>query len=441
MSLTTPPKLQRLQEALYTKAKQEPGFRFHFLYDKVWREDVLAHAWERCRKNGGAPGVDGQTLADVEAYGVERWLGELREEVRSQRYRAQPVRRVMIPKSSGVGQRPLGIPTIRDRVVQTAAKLILEPIFEANFDEAAYGYRPGRSAIEAVRQVHKAIDEGRTEVVDADLSKYFDTIPHAELMKSLACRISDGKMLHLIKMWLKVPVEERDERGNRRMSGGKKANRGTPQGGVISPLLANIYMHRYIKAFRQHGLDEKYGAVLINYADDFVVLCRRNARQVLDVTRRWMERIGLSLNDEKTCVRNARCEPFDFLGYTFGPMYSPRTGGRYNGATPSKKAIARIKESIRMRLRPGNQAPWPEVVAALNRTIRGWANYFCYGSLAKVRHHVDQHVYDRVRHFLRRRHKVAGRGYRQFPEPLIFGELGVVSLQRLSRLRPANASV
>ena len=376
MSLKTPPKLQRLQEALYSKAKQEPGFRFHFLYDKVWREDVLAHAWERCRKNGGAPGVDGQTLADIEAYGAERWLGELREDVRTQRYRAQPVRRVMIPKSSGLGQRPLGIPTIRDRVVQTAAKLILEPIFEANFDEAAHGYRPGRSAIEAVRRVHNAIDEGRTEVVDADLSQYFDTIPHAELMKCLACRISDGKMLHLIKMWLKVPVEERDERGNRRMSGGKKANRGTPQGGVISPLLSNIYMHRYIKAFRKHGLDEKYGAVLVNYADDFVVLCRSNARQVLEVTRRWMKSIGLSLNEEKTCVRNAGREPFDFLGYTFGPMYSPRTGGRYNGAAPSKKAIKRIKESIRERLRPGNQAPWMEVVAALNRTIRGWANYF-----------------------------------------------------------------
>jgi RNA-directed DNA polymerase len=440
VSLQTPEKLRRLQEALYVKAKQEPGRRFHFLYDKVWREDVLAHAWALSRSNGGALGVDGQTFADIEAFGVERWLGELREEVRSERYQAQPVRRVMIPKSSGVGQRPLGIPTIRDRVVQTAAKLVLEPIFEADFDEAAHGYRPGRSAIEAVRKVHQAIDEGRTEVVDADLSSYFDTIPHAELMKCLARRISDGKMLRLLKMWLKVPVEERDERGHRRMSGGKKATRGTPQGGVISPLLANIYMHRYIKAFRKHGLDEKHGATLVNYADDFVVLCRRGARQVLEATRRWMTRIGLALNEEKTCVRNARCEPFDFLGYTFGPMYSPRTGGRYNGASPSKKAVARVKETIGMRLRPGNMAPWQEVVEQLNRALRGWANYFCYGSLAKVRHVVDRHVYDRVRHFLRRRHKVSGPGYRQFPEERVFGELGVLSMRRLPRPRAANAS-
>lgn len=198
-------------------------------------------------------------------------------------------------------------------------------------------------------------------------------------------------------------------------------------------------MDRYIRAFRKHGLDEKYGATLVNYADDFVVLCHRGAQQVLEATRRWMTRIGLALNEKKTCVRNARCEPFDFLGYTFAPMYSPRTGGRYNGATPSKKAVARIKAAIRTRLRPGNMAPWQEVVQQLNRTLRGWANYYCYGSLAKVRQAVDRHVYDRVRHFLRRRHKVSGRGYRQFPEERVFGELGVLSMRRLSRLGAANA--
>ena len=386
MSLATPEKLRKLQRALYVKAKQEPARRFHFLYDKVWREDVLAHAFALSRVNGGAPGVDGETFARIASYGVEHWLGELREEVRTGRYKPQPVRRVMIPKSSGVGQRPLGIPTIRDRVVQTAAKLVIEPIFEVDFDEAAHGYRPRRSALDAVRKVHRAMDEGRTEVVDADLSKYFDTIPHAELMKCLARRISDGKMLRLIKMWLKVPVEEVDERGKRRMSGGKKATRGTPQGGVASPILANIYMHRYIKAFRKHGLDQRYGAVLVNYADDFVVLCRHGAQEVLETTRRWLTSIGLTLNEEKTKLRNARCEPFDFLGYTFGPMYSPRTGGRYNGARPSKKAVASIKEAIRKRLRNGNQAPWPEVVSQLNRTLRGWSAYFCYGSVGRRAH-------------------------------------------------------
>jgi RNA-directed DNA polymerase len=233
----------------------------------VWRDDILAHAYALSRANGGALGVDGETFERIEVYGVERWLGELREEVRTGRYRPQPVRRVMIPKSSGVGQRPLGIPTIRDRVVQTAATLVIGPIFEADFDEAAYGYRPQRSALDAVRRVHQAIDEGHTEVVDADLSKYFDTIPHPELMQCVARRISDGKMLRLIKMWLKAPVEETDACGHRRRSGGKKASRGTPQGGVVSPLLANIYLHRYIKAFRKYGLDRRYGAVLVSYAD------------------------------------------------------------------------------------------------------------------------------------------------------------------------------
>jgi RNA-directed DNA polymerase len=440
VSLATPAKLRRLQRALYATAKQDPVRRFHVLYDKVWREDILAHAFALSRANGGAPGVDGVTFAQIETYGVARWLGELREEVRTGRYTPQPVRRVMIPKSGGVGQRPLGIPTIRDRVVQTAAKLVIEPIFEADFDEAAYGYRPRRSAHEAIRVVHKALDDGRTEVVDADLSQYFDTIPHAALMTCLARRISDGRMLHLLKGWLKVPVVEPDERGAQRMSGGKRVTRGTPQGGVVSPLLANIYMHRYIKAFRRYGLDQKYGARLVTYADDLVVLCRQGAHEVLAKTRGWMGSIGLALNEGKTCVRDARCESFDFLGYTFGPMYSPRTGGRYNGARPSKKAIASIKAAIRQQLRTGNQAPWVEVASRLNRTVRGWAAYFCYGSLAKARHDVQLYLYHSVRRFLRRRHKVTGPGYRQFPATAVFGELGVLALDRLPRLAAANAA-
>jgi len=424
VSLATPAKLRRLQRALYATAKRDPARRFHVLYDKVWREDILAHAFALSRENGGAPGVDGVTFAQIETYGVARWLGELREEVRTGCYTPQPVRRVMIPKSGGVGQRPLGIPTIR----------------EADFDEAAYGYRPRRSAHDAIRIVHKALDDGRTEVVDADLSQYFDTIPHAALMTCLARRISDGRMLHVLKMWLKAPVAEPDERGAQRMSGGKRATRGTPQGGVVSPLLANIYMHRYIKAFRRYGLDQKYGAQLVTYADDLVVLCRHGAQEVLEKTRGWMASIGLALNEGKTCVRNARCESFDFLGYTFGPMYSPRTGGRYNGARPSKKAIASIKGAIRRRLRTGNHAPWAEVVSRLNRTVRGWAAYFCYGSLAKARHDVQLHLYHSVRRFLRRRHKLAGPGYRQFPVAAVFGELGVLALDRLPRLAAANAA-
>ncbi len=433
MSLATPDKIRKLQRALYVKAKQEPARRFHFLYDKVWREDILAHAYTCCRTNGGAPGVDGETFEDIEASGVERWLHAVREEVRTERYKPQAVRRVMIPKPGGVGQRPLGIPTIRDRVVQTAATLVLEPIFEADFDEAAYGYRPKRSALDAVRTVHQAIDEGHTEIVDADLSRYFDTIPHSALITCVARRVSDGKMLHLVKMWLKAPVEETDERGHRRLSGGKRATRGTPQGGVASPLLANIYMHRYIKAFRKYGLDRRHGAVLVTYADDFVVLCRHGADEVLETTRRWMASIGLSLNDTKTRVCNARCEPFTFLGYTFGPMYSPRTGRRYNGARPSARAVASIKDRIRQHLRPGNQAPWEEVVKPLNRSVRGWAAYFNYGSAWKARSGVQRYLYQTVRRFLCRRHKVTGAGYRQFPEARVFGELKVFRFDVSSR--------
>jgi RNA-directed DNA polymerase len=323
--------------------------------------------------------------------------------------------------------------------VQTAATLVLEPIFEADFDEAAYGYRPKRGALDAVRKVHSAIDKGHTEVVDADLSKYFDTIPHSELIRCVSRRVSDGKMLHLIKMWLKAPVEETDERGHRRMSGGKKATRGTPQGGVASPLLANIYMHRFIKAFRKYALDRRYGAVLVTYADDFVILCRHGAAEILETTRRWMTSIGLALNENKTRVCDARCESFDFLGYTFGPMHSPRTGGLYNGARPSKKAVASIKSSIRQRLRPGNQAPWEEVARDLNRTVRGWAAYFSYGSVTKARHDVELHLYHTVRCFLRRRHKVAGPGYRQFPIQDVFGKLGVLSPESCTRFVPAHA--
>ena len=289
MSLTTPPKLQRLQEALYTKAKQEPAYRFYLLYDKVYRADILAHAYALSKQHGGAPGVDGVTFENIERDGLEQWLAAVQEALRTQTYRSQPVRRVLIPKPGG-GERPLGIPTIRDRVVQTAALLILQPIFEADMEPTAYGYRPGRAALEAVQEVHRALCAGHTEVVDADVSQYFDTIPHAALMKSLARRLSDRKMLRLLKMWLKAPVAEPAAGGGWRYSGGKRSMRGTPQGGVISPLLANLYMNRFLKVFRFRGLDRRYGARLVAYADDFVIL-RYGAAEVLAQSRRWFVQI------------------------------------------------------------------------------------------------------------------------------------------------------
>jgi RNA-directed DNA polymerase len=436
VSLETPEKIRSLQTKLYAKAKAEPAYRFYLLYDKVYREDILAHAYRLARSNGGAPGVDGVRFEDIEASGLEGWLAGLREELRTEMYRPQPVRRVMIPKPGG-GERPLGIPTIRDRVAQTAAKLVLEPIFEADLSDSAFGYREGRNAQDAVREVHRTLCDGYTDVVDADLSKYFDTIPHDQLMRSVARRVSDGKMLWLIKAWLKTPVEERDERGNRRMTGGKGSRMGTPQGGVISPLLANIYMNRFLRVFVERGKDREFAARLVNYADDFVILSRGRAKESLEWTRRVMAAIGLSLNETKTCVRNGRREHFDFLGYTFGPERHRKEGQWYLGAKPSKKAVRRLKEKVRAQLRPGNMKPLPDVVRALNRLLRGWANYFSHGSTFVAYRSVDAHVYERMRNFLRRRHKVPTRGIRAFGWDRVFGSLGVISLDAVRRGRTA----
>lgn len=438
MSLVTPVKLKKLQDSLNASAKQQKERRFHQLYDKVYREDVLAHAYAVSRSKHGAPGVDAMTFEDVESYGVEKWLAEIAIELRTEQYRPQPVRRVMIPKEGGTGERPLGIPTVKDRVVQTAAKLILEPIFEADFDDAAFGYRPGRSVNQAAERVHTALRQGHGEVVDADLSKYFDTIPHAELMKCLARRISDGKMLHLLKMWLKTPIEEKDDRGNPRMGGGRNSTMGTPQGGVISPLFANIYMHRFIKAFRKFGLDTRYAAVLVNYADDFVVLCRRGATTVVDIIRTIMTRIGLTMNEQKTRVCKGK-EGFNFLGYTFGTLHSCQTGRAYLGTRPSDKAVLKLKSKVRDILNKKNKQPWEEVTLKLNQVLRGHAAHFSFGSVSKARHDIDRFVDERVRHFLRRRHQLLGQGTRQFSTARIFGELGVLRVGSLPRQHVAHA--
>ena len=427
-SLETPDKVRELQIKLYRKAKSEPGFRFYQLYDKVYREDVLLRAWVQAKANQGAPGVDGESFEAIESKGVMEWLNGLRKELHDKTYQPQPVRRVMIPKPGG-GERPLGIPTIRDRVAQTAAKMILEPIFEADLEPNAYGYRPQRSAQDAIQKVGELLQQGYTDIVDADLSKYFDNIPHAELMECVARRIVDRQMLHLIQMWLKVPVEERDEDGKRRLTGGKDNDRGTPQGGVISPVLANLYMNRMLKGWRQSRRGEQFRAHMVNYADDFVILSRGKATEALEWTRGVLKRLELTLNEKKTSVRNAREERFDFLGYTFGPHYSPRTGREYLGHSPSKKSVSRIKTKVGDLLVPGNMDPWEKVSERLNQILKGWRAYFGCGSTSKAYRAVDEHVYDKVRHFLRRRHKVSSQGTRQFPEERVFGSMGVVRLQ------------
>jgi RNA-directed DNA polymerase len=430
MSLTTPDSIRSLQRKLYCKAKAEPAFRFYLLYDKMHREDMLAHAYALARANGGAPGVDGVTFAGIEAAGLAEWLAEIRTDLVAKTYRPAPVRRVMIPKPGG-GERPLGIPTIRDRVVQTAAKLVLEPIFEADLDPAAHGYRPGRSGADAIKAVHALLCRGYTDVVDADLSKYFDTIPHQDLMRSVAQRIVDRHVLRLVKLWLRAPVEERDGDGTRRMTGGKGSRQGTPQGGVISPLLANLYMNRFLKHWRRTGRGEAYRARVVSYADDFVILSRGCAAEALAWTRAVMTRLGLALNETKTVIRNARHERFDFLGYSFGPHHYRKDGHWYLGASPSKKSVLRLKAKVSDILVPGNTGNWHEVRDRLNRLLRGWSAYFGYGTRLPAYRAVDNHVYERVRRFLVRRHKVPSHGITRFPREAVFGALGVLHLRRV----------
>ena len=336
----------------------------------------------------------------------------------------------MIPKPGG-GERPLGIPTIRDRVVQTAAKLVLEPIFEADLEPEAYGYRPKRSARDAIEKVHKLLCEGYTDVVDADLSKYFDTIPHRELMQCVARRIVDRDVLRLIKMWLKAPVEERDGKGKRRMTGGRKNTRGTPQGGVASPLLANLYMNRFLKYWRITGRRERFQAHVVNYADDFVILSRQHAVEARDWTRKVMMRMELTLHEAKTSIKEARRERFDFLGYTFGPHRFRKDGHWYLGASPSKKSVARLRRKVGDLLMPSNVGTWLAVRDRLNRILQGWSAYFSYGTRLMAYRAADNYVLERVRHFLRRRHKVPSRGATRFSAEAVFGELGVLRLRHV----------
>jgi RNA-directed DNA polymerase len=435
-----PDRVERLRKKLYEKAKREPEFRFYALYDKVCWTETLERAYQQAKANDGAPGVDRVRFEDIEAYGVERFLAELRQELVEGTYRPQPVRRVMIPKPGG-GERPLGIPTIRDRVVQTAVVLILEPIFEADFEDNVYAYRPQRSAHDALAEVQGRLYGGQQHVVDADVTKYFDTIPHAELLQSVARRVADGKILHLLKLWLKSPAEERDERGNRRMTGGKKSKRGTPQGGVVSPLLANIYINRLLRHWRKTGASQRLGQI-VSYADDFVIVCasRRQAEESLALVSRWLTKLGLTLHPSKTRLCHAREEPFDFLGYTFGPVRHWLSGKRFISARPSRKAQKRLKEKINIRLRRGNPTPWPKLRDRLNRLLSGWAEYFSFGFTGQADTAISWHVRARVRRFLCRRHKLRVSGTSRFSYSEIHGKAGVIDIrQRRLQGSPVHA--
>jgi len=441
MSLEPPDKVGKLQTALHAKAKAAPAYRFYLLYDKLYRWDVLGYAFLRCKANKGAAGVDGQTFQDIASYGERQWLEELAKELQEKTYQPSPVKRVWIPKPDGK-QRPLGIPTIRDRVVQMAAVVVLEPIFEADLPSEQHAYRSGTSALDAIHKVQGLLDAGYTDVVDADLSGYFDSIPHAELMKSVARRVSDRHVLHLIKMWLESPVEETDEQGRvQRTTRNKDDGRGTPQGGVASPLLANLYMRRFILGWKRLGHEQRLQASIVNYADDFVICTRGHAEEAMAAMRAMMSKLRLTVNEQKT----RRCQlpegTFTFLGYTFGRHYSRQTGGSYLGPRPALKKVRKLcREISEVTDRRTCLRATGDEVGKLNQKLNGWANYFCLGPVVRVYEVVMKHVRRRLRRWLCHKHKVRSGEYARFPNQVLHDKLGLVQLgAKGRRLLWANA--
>lgn len=443
MLLTTPEIIRTLQRKLYIKAKQEPAYRFYALYDKIWRADILMFAYRLVRANKGSPGIDGINFEDIEQKtGIDTFLTELAQDLKHKTYQPSAVRRVMIPKADG-SLRPLGIPTIRDRVVQMAVKLLIEPIFEADFCPNSYGFRPKKSAHDAVDEIAKSLNYGYTHVIDADLSKYFDSIPHAKLLAVVAERIVDGAILHLIKQWLKAPVIEEDKDGTKRNVGGGKANSiGTPQGGVISPLLANCYLHLLDRIWDWHQLDKKLGARIVRYADDFVVLCKGSVDAPLARIRHILDRLDLTLNETKTHIVDARQDSFNFLGFEIRVSKSWKSGKGYAHVCPSAKSLAKIKDRIK-QLTATERTPIPleDIVRSMNASLRGWTNYFHYRNSSNALGKIKTHAQDRLRTHLMKRHKVKdrGTGLLRFPNQQLYARYGLYKVPKTAGWRSAHA--
>jgi RNA-directed DNA polymerase len=415
--IITPDKVRKLQRALYRKAKAEPKYRFWSLYGDIMRRDLLEHALQRVARNKGGPGMDGQTVESI-TRNPERqrqWLDALHEELKTKKYRPSPVLRVWIPKSSG-GLRPLGIPTVKDRVVQMVAMLVLMPIFEADFHPRSFGFRPKRNAHQAIEAITHALRQGRHEVVDADLSKYFDTIPQRALLRVVARRISDGSVLRLIKLWLRAPVQEEGKDGTRRI---KPNTSGTPQGGVISPLLANLYLNALDWAVNEQV---KGKPVLVRYADDFVILSKPGQGQALrERLRKWLKARGLTLNEEKTRLVDSR-EGFNFLGFTVRWQRSRRHGRWYGHVQPSAKSEQRLREAVRQILNHWTQhRSITEVVQELNSLLRGWSGYFHFRHSTQVMWDLQGWVRARFKGWLWRKHGRKKGKWKGYPDDLLHG--------------------
>ena len=420
--------VRALQRKLYQKAKHQPTFRFYSLYDKVYRSDILQHAYVLVRQNKGSPGIDGETFESIETgMGKTAYLKEIQKTLKDKTYRAMPVKRVEIPKPNGE-TRPLGIPCIKDRIVQMAVKLVIEPIFEADFSPHSYGFRPKRSAHQAMDDIKGGLLTGHTQVIDADLSKYFDTIPHDKLLKTVAERIVDKQLLSLLKQWLKARIIKVDKDKKTNMGGGKKARKGTPQGGVISPLLANIYLNLLDRIWDKYQLAQKYRARLVRYADDMVILCTGDTAQAYTVLQTLLNKLGLKLNEDKTQIRDARQERFGFLGFSIGVVKAKQSGKYFPLVEPSDKAIKSIKQKIKHYTRRDmNPVPIDIIVAMLNQTARGWSNYFHYGHGHRKMKKIKYYLEESLRLHLRYRHKLNNRGasYSRFPRRYIYDHLGL----------------
>lgn len=440
--LITPDRIRTLQRKLYCKAKQEPDFRFYSVYDKVYRADILSHAFHLVRANKGAPGIDGVSFESIEeGEGEIHFLQTLERELRGKQYRGQAVRRVWIPKPDG-SKRPLGIPTIRDRVVQMAVKLVIEPIFEADFCESSYGFRPKRSAHGAVDAISKALLTGHRQVIDADLAKYFDTIPHTKLLAVVAERICDKEILSLLKQWLKAPVVEEKDGGHRNIGGGKGNRLGTPQGGVISPLLANLYLHILDRIWERRNLSHRYGAQLVRYADDLVILCKGSIDAPMQMLKMVLDKCDLQLNEKKTSIVDARSESFDFLGFTFQIRSSHRSGKLYPHVEPSKRSANRIKAKVaNLTNRRMTSVPLPWLIDEINDGLCGWCAYFHYLHSTKVLRQVKWYTEEHVRKHLRVRYKVRTRteGYRRFSTDFLYNQLYLYKVPTWAKWRKAQA--
>ncbi len=429
-SLITPQeKVKKLQNSLQAKAKAEPAYRFYTLWDKICRLDVIQEAYRRCKRNAGSAGVDGETFEAIETKGLEKWLEELREELSGGKYQPQALLRVWIAKSDG-GQRPLSIPTIRDRVAQMAALLVLSPIFEPDLLPNQYGFRPKLDAKMAIRRAYWHITQhGRKEIVDADLSDYFNKIPHGQLMRCVSRRVADKKVLSVIKAWLRAPVVEKTRHGKQRTTQARDEKRGTSQGSVISPLMANLYFRRFLLAWEQHGHRDRLEAFVVNYADDLVICCKpENGEAAMATMRHLMQRLGLTVNEKKTKLITIPEGSFTFLGYEIGSFYG-KGGVPYIGTRPSRKAIKRAFKEIHDATTPRWNMTTPEErIEKINTFIRGWAAYFNQGPVVRTYGLIRRYTERRIRRWLVQRSGQRGTGYRQYPDEYLYGKLGLYTL-------------